>query len=84
MPKIISGYISNYGQDKGKRIIQKYWIQQYYSVMMIKRNQGMIQQCVFTLGPDHLFLLINLCINHALPEKHQACVPKDSLVYLEY
>ena len=29
MPKIISGYISNYGQDKGKRIIQKYWIQQY-------------------------------------------------------
>ena len=88
MPKIISGYISNYGQDKGKRIIQKYWIQQYreslHSVMMIKRNQGMIQQCVFTLGPDHLFLLINLCINHALPEKHQACVPKDSLVYLEY
>ena len=24
MPKIISGYILNYGQDKGKRIIQSY------------------------------------------------------------
>ena len=42
-----------------------YWIQQY-SVNLIKpRNDT---QCIFTLGPDHLLLLINLCINHALPE----------------
>ena len=58
-------YIKLWPGQRQKNYSKLYWIQQY-SVNLIKpRNDT---QCVFTLGPDHLLLLINLCINHALTE----------------